>query len=52
MANTLVRFDPFSDISRFDPFGGFDDISNFQISANHLTYVNGHPYGGFRICNA
>lgn len=32
MANNLVSFNPFRDMARFDPFGGFDDlIENFDL---------------------
>lgn len=26
MANNLVRFDPFSDLARFEPLRGLDDV--------------------------
>ena len=33
MASNLMRFDPFSDIARGDPFGGFDDLlRNFSLA--------------------
>ena len=31
MAKNLVRFDPFADVARFDPFGGLEDFfKNFS----------------------
>ena len=33
MANSLTRFDPFSELARIDPFRGLDEIFNLGVSA-------------------
>lgn len=36
MANSLTRFDPFSELARLDPFRGFDEVFNQSLMGPRL----------------
>ena len=43
MANSLTRFDPFSELARLDPFRGLDEVFNQSLIAPRLRAMGMTP---------
>ncbi|MEO7580326.1 MAG: Hsp20/alpha crystallin family protein [Massilia sp.] len=43
MAGNITRFDPFSDLARFDPFRGFDELFNDMRLSPRLRSMEAAP---------
>jgi HSP20 family protein len=43
MANSLTRFDPFSDLARLDPFRGLDEVFNQSLMGPRLRNTGMTP---------
>jgi HSP20 family protein len=43
MANSLTRFDPFSDLARLDPYRGLDEVFNQSLLAPRLRATGMTP---------
>jgi len=43
MANSLTRFDPFSELARLDPFRGLDEVFNQSLLAPRLRSTGMSP---------